>query len=61
MISPWIKLMFEAGKQMATLSDRLGLNPSTRQGLRLPTTLEARDPYEDLIALNASSSFSATT
>jgi phage terminase small subunit len=60
-MSPWIKLMFTAGDQMAKLSDRLGLNPSTRQGLRLPTTLEARDPYEDLIALNASSSSFATT
>jgi phage terminase small subunit len=60
-VSPWVKLMFEAGKQMATLGDRLGLNPGVRQGLRLPTTLENRDPYEDLIELNASSSSSDTT
>jgi phage terminase small subunit len=59
--SPWIRLMFEAGKQMATLSDRLGLNPGVRQSLRLPTTLQNRDPYEDLIELNASSSSSDTT
>jgi phage terminase small subunit len=55
--NPWIKIMFEAGKQMATLGDRLGLNPSARASLKMPGVERAqRDTSLDLLELNESSS-----
>jgi len=54
----WIKIMFEAGRQMATMGDRLGLSPSSRASLQMPSKYKQpqEDPFSNLLELNASSS-----
>lgn len=40
--NPWIKIMFEAGNQMAKHSGKLGLDPGSREDLLLPKALGGR-------------------
>src|SRR5215204_6152766 len=48
--NPWIRIMFDAGKQVANLGSLLGLNPSARASLRLPgKDRQQRDTSLDLL------------
>ena len=47
--SPWIKMLNQQAALMASLGDRLGLDPKARAALKLPSARQQREPIEDLI------------
>ena len=53
--SPWIGIMNDAAHQMASLGDRLGLNPKARLGLKLPAERQQRSKYAGLFGPSVSS------
>jgi phage terminase small subunit len=47
--SPWIKILNQQATIMASLGDRLGLDPKSRAALRLPNARQQRSKFEGLI------------
>jgi P27 family predicted phage terminase small subunit len=47
--SPWIKIANTQATLMASLGDRLGLDPKSRAALKLPAARQQREPIESLI------------
>jgi phage terminase small subunit len=47
--SPWIKILNQQATIMASLGDRLGLDPRSRAALRLPSANQQRSKFEGLI------------
>jgi P27 family predicted phage terminase small subunit len=53
--NPWIGIMNEQARMMASLGDRLGLNPKARLGLKLPAERQQRSKYAGLFGPSVSS------
>jgi phage terminase small subunit len=47
--SPWIKILNQQASLLATLGDRLGLDPKSRAALKLPNARQQRSKFEGLI------------
>ena len=47
--SPWIKILNQQAMILASLGDRLGLDPRSRAALRLPRARQQRSKFEGLI------------
>ena len=47
--SPWIKILNQQAQILASLGDRLGLDPKSRAALKLPTAREQKSKFEGLI------------
>jgi phage terminase small subunit len=47
--SPWIKILNAQATTMASLGDRLGLDPKSRATLKLPNARQQRSKFEGLI------------
>jgi phage terminase small subunit len=47
--SPWIKILNAQAAIMASLGDRLGLDPKSRAALKLPNARQQRSKFEGLI------------
>jgi terminase small subunit-like protein len=47
--SPWIKILNQQASLLATLGDRLGLDPKSRAALKLPSARQQRSKFEGLI------------
>jgi hypothetical protein len=47
--SPWIKILNQQTQILASLGDRLGLDPRSRAALRLPSANQQRSKFEGLI------------
>ena len=47
--SPWIKILNQQAQLMATLGDRLGLDPKARSALKLPGARQQKSKFEGLI------------
>ena len=47
--SPWIKILNAQAMIMASLGDRLGLDPKARANLKLPRATQQRSKFEGLI------------
>jgi len=56
--SPWLKILNGQAQMMASLGDRLGLDPKSRATLKLPSARQKRSRFEGLIAHNSSSTSS---
>ncbi len=54
--SPWIKMLNGQAQLMASLGDRLGLDPKSRAALKLPNARQQKSKFDGLIGLTASSS-----
>jgi phage terminase small subunit len=54
-INPWIKVLNEQTMIMATLGDRLGLNPKARDQIKLPKGAQQASKFDGLIGLEGSS------
>lgn len=54
--SPWIKMLNGQAQLMASLGDRLGLDPKARAALKLPGAKQQRSRFAGLIGQAASSS-----
>jgi len=48
MVSPWLKILNEQAHCLVALGDRLGLDPRSRQGLRLPEQVK-QSKFQGLI------------
>ena len=53
--SPWLAIINKQAMLMASLSDRLGLSPFARNGLKLPGERQQRSKFDGLIAQTRSS------
>jgi phage terminase small subunit len=47
--SPWIKILSQQAAILASLGDRLGLDPKSRTALKLPPARQQRSKFEGLI------------
>ena len=47
--SPWIKILNQQATILASLGDRLGLDPKSRAALKLPSARQQRSKFEGLI------------
>ena len=47
--SPWIKILNQQAQILASLGDRLGLDPRSRAALKLPSARQRRSKFEGLI------------
>jgi phage terminase small subunit len=54
-INPWIKIRNEQAMLIATLGDRLGLNPKARDQIKLPKGAQQASKFDGLIGLEGSS------
>ena len=52
--SPWIKILNQQATLLATLGDRLGLDPKSRAALKLPGARQQRSKFEGLIGRDPS-------
>ena len=48
--SPWIKILNAQAAIIASLGDRLGLDPKSRATIKLPNARQQRSKFEGLIA-----------
>lgn len=53
--SPWIKMLNGQAAIMASLGDRLGLDPKSRAALKLPSAKQQRSKFDGLIGRKPSS------
>lgn len=53
--SPWIKILNSQAQLMASLGDRLGLDPKSRAALKLPSARQQKSKFDGLIGRNSSS------
>jgi phage terminase small subunit len=56
--SPWIKMLNGQAQLLASLGDRLGLDPKARAALKLPNAKQQRSKFDGLLGLNESSHLS---
>jgi phage terminase small subunit len=56
--NPWLKIMSEQAQLVASLGDRLGLDPRSRSALKLPDARQKRSKFAGLIGQSGSSSLS---
>lgn len=56
--SPWIKIMNGQAEKLASLGDRLGLDPKSRAALKLPAARQRKSKFAGLIGHNESSTLS---
>lgn len=54
--SPWIKMLTNQAQLMASLGDRLGLDPKSRAALKLPSQAKTKSKFAGLIGQIESSS-----
>ena len=47
--SPWVKVLNQQAQILASLGDRLGLDPKSRAALKLPNARQQRSKFEGLI------------
>jgi phage terminase small subunit len=47
--SPWLKILNQQAMILASLGDRLGLDPKSRAALKLPSARQQRSKFEGLI------------
>ena len=47
--SPWIKILNQQAAILASLGDRLGLDPKSRTALKLPSARQQRSKFDGLI------------
>ncbi len=47
--SPWIKILNSQAEKMASLGDRLGLDPKSRAALKLPGARQQKSKFEGLL------------
>jgi phage terminase small subunit len=47
--SPWVKILNQQAQILASLGDRLGLDPKSRAALKLPNARQQRSKFEGLI------------
>ena len=47
--SPWVKILNQQAQILASLGDRLGLDPKSRAALKLPAARQQRSKFEGLI------------
>lgn len=52
--SPWIKILNSQAEKMASLGDRLGLDPKSRAALKLPSAKQQKSKFAGLIGQGAS-------
>ncbi len=57
--SPWLAILNKQAALMATLGDRLGLDPKSRAALKLPGAKQKKSKFDGLLGLSASSSLSS--
>lgn len=57
--SPWLAILNKQAALMATLGDRLGLDPKSRAALKLPGAKQRKSKFAGLIGQGASSSLSS--
>jgi phage terminase small subunit len=55
--SPWIKILNQQATLLATLGDRLGLDPKSRAALKLPGARQQKSKFEGLIGRAGLSTF----
>jgi hypothetical protein len=55
MQSPWLAILNKQAALMATLGDRLGLDPKSRAALKLPGAKQQKSKFAGLIGQTASS------
>jgi len=55
MPSPWIKILNSQAEKLASLGDRLGLDPKSRAALKLPGARQQKSKFDGLIGQNGSS------
>ena len=53
--SPWIKILNSQAEKLASLGDRLGLDPKSRAALKLPKANQQKSKFAGLIGQNGSS------
>jgi phage terminase small subunit len=53
--SPWLAILNKQAMQMASLGDRLGLDPKSRAALKLPTANQKKSKFAGLLGQSASS------
>ena len=53
--SPWIKILNSQAEKMASLGDRLGLDPKSRAALKLPSARQQKSKFEGLVGRRPSS------
>jgi phage terminase small subunit len=54
-INPWVKILNQQAVLMASLGDRLGLNPKARDQIKLPKGAQQASKFDGLIGLEGSS------
>jgi phage terminase small subunit len=57
--SPWLRILNQQAAVMASLSDRLGLNPKARAALHLPDARQQKSKFDGLIGRAGSLPFSS--
>ena len=57
--SPWVRVLNQQATIIACLGDRLGLNPTSRAALKLPTGKQKRSKFAGLIGHAGSSNLSS--
>lgn len=53
--SPWIKILNSQAEKLASLGDRLGLDPKSRAALKLPNARQQKSKFAGLLGQNGSS------
>jgi P27 family predicted phage terminase small subunit len=59
MQSPWLAILNKQAMIMASLGDRLGLDPKARAALKLPNAKQSRSKFDGLLGLSESSHLSS--
>ena len=49
--SPWLRIMNQQAQILASLGDRLGLDPKSRAALKLPSARQQKSKFEGLIGV----------
>lgn len=57
--SPWLKILNAQAEKLASLGDRLGLDPKSRAALKLPGARQQKSKFAGLIGQPASSTLSS--
>jgi phage terminase small subunit len=57
-VNPWMKVLNEQARIMAGIGDRLGLDPKSREALRLPGARQQKSEFDELIERKPSSTSS---
>jgi phage terminase small subunit len=60
MASPWLTILNKQAQLMASLGDRLGLDPKSRAALKLPNARQQKSRFDELIERRPSSNSSSS-